>query len=44
MAIVYSHNSRLRRATKALSLATQVMLIATIVSMFGLFSDSNEGS
>ena len=44
MAIFYSHNSSLRRSTKALSFATQVKLIATIVSMFGLFIDIKEDS
>ena len=44
-AVCYSHNSKLGRATKALSLATQVMLVATIVSMFGLFgSETGEES
>lgn len=38
VSICFTHNARLGRATKAFSLATQVMLLATIVSMIGLFS------
>lgn len=33
----YSHNPKLGRAAKALNMATQVMVCATIVSMMGLY-------
>ena len=38
-AICFSHNSKLSRSTKALNLATQIMLIATIVCIYHLFME-----
>lgn len=42
LAIWYSHNPKLGRAAKSLNWATQVMLMATIVTMFGLFAENDD--
>ena len=40
--ICYSHNPRLGRGAKSLNLATQAMLTAAVVSLFGLFRKDSE--
>ena len=41
MGVCFSHNPKLGRGTKSLNWATQVILMATIVSLLSLFSDDD---
>ena len=40
MGVCYSHTPKLGRAAKSLNLCTQVMLMATIVTLYGLFGSN----